>query len=243
MSVPPFLSFSVSLLFYLVFIFSISSPLDVSPSQYFCSLSLILPLPFSVCSVPLVWVMKSLLSLSVRGGLGVGTDGFQAPSLCTLSAGIVLGWEGSPQMGRVVCVPRGLTCCPDSRGGVAPLLLLAAPGDWRCVYTCMYACVHTYMPGLHVCARTHVYVCMCAPTHTRASVHAHTHPCIACAHVCMPVHVCVRSDMHVHTCAYVCTHASGHPRVCVHVHSCVCTSVYVCVCVVHDRRGPCLLLG
>ena len=154
--------------------------------------------------------------------------------LGSLSLHLVLGWEGSPQMGKVVCVPWGLTCCPESCGGVALLLLLAAPGDWRCVYTGMYACVHTYTPALHVCACTHMYMCTCVQWCT------HVYLC-RCTSVHLFVHVCV------HTCdcthMYVYTHATEHPCVCVHVHSCACTFVYICVSVVHDRRRPCLFLG
>lgn len=234
----------MSLLFYLIFIFSISLPLDVSPFQEFCFLSLTLPLPFSFCLFCASCLGREVSALNVRGGLGAGTDGFQAPSLCALSAGIVLGWEGSPQVGKVVCVPWGLTCCPESCGGAALCSCLQHLGTGdvcTCVcirarvYTCV--CMRAHIYACTVCMHTHAYVHTCVAVHTRASVHACMCRCIhafTCAHVCTcictSVHTRAHMYTHVHTCTHVYTRAPEPPHVCVCAQLCVHACVHMCMC-------------
>lgn len=172
--------------------------------------------------------MKSLLSLSVRGGLGAVTDGFQAPSLCTLSAGIVLSWEGSPQMG-------GWSVCHGgshaARSHVGELLCCSCLQHLGTGDVCTRVCMHVRTYICLDCMCVHAHTCMCAAVHTRASVHAHMHTCIC---VCTHVHVCVCSDTHVHMCrhAVVCTHVHmcAHMHLGTHVYVCMCTAVYARLC-------------
>lgn len=54
----------------------------------------------------------------------------------------VLGWEGNPQAGRVICVLWGFTCWPGSRGSCSLLCAAHSTGEPVCVCTCvcMFVC-------------------------------------------------------------------------------------------------------
>ena len=186
--------------------------------------------------------MKSLLSLSVRGGLGAVTDGFQAPSLCTLSAGIVLSWEGSPQMGRWSVCHGGSHA---ARSHVGELLCCSCLQHLGTGDVCTRVCMHVRTYICLDCMCVHAHTCMCAAVHTRIRVHVciHAHTCICSrthaymhlhVHVCTHVHVCVCSDTHVHMCrhAVVCTHVRmcAHMHLGTHVYVCMCTAVYARLC-------------
>lgn len=93
--------------------FSLLCPLCLCffPSHSFLLSSFLWP-----CSVSLIWDAESLLSVSAGGGPGVGPTGFQAPSLCTSSPEVSLGWEGTPGWeGAHVWAQShagDLLCCP-----------------------------------------------------------------------------------------------------------------------------------
>ena len=99
LSLPVLLSWALSLHFnpcclsdfLSLFTFSVSGFLSLSTTSLCRFFSLILRL-----SLPLHLFCVSRLGygVSAGGGLRVGTDRFQAPSLCTLSPEVVLGWVG-----------------------------------------------------------------------------------------------------------------------------------------------------
>ena len=111
------------------------------------SLSLSFPLVLS-CSFSLSGLVLRLssgrqsLCFVCRKRARVGTSGFQAPSLCTLSPEVALGWERAPRWGggHPGAQSRTGNLSPESHGEPALLLLLAAHRD-----SCTWVCLHMGM--------------------------------------------------------------------------------------------------
>lgn len=164
LSLPVLLSWALSLHFnpcclsdfLSLFTFSVSGFLSLSTTSLCRFFSLILRL-----SLPLHLFCVSRLGygVSAGGGLRVGTDRFQAPSLCTLSPEVVLGWEGSPHLGRGPSVAHGAHTLPSHMGNLLCCSCWQHPGPREpvcvCGHTCTCVCVC-------VCARVRAHVCMWA---------------------------------------------------------------------------------
>lgn len=256
--VSPFLSFSVSLLFYLVFIFSISLPLDVSPFQEFLLSLFPFSLPFSFCLFCASCLGREVSALSVRGLGGWHPTVSRAPSLCTLSASCS-GLGEPPGREGGLCA-MGARMLPRVTWG--RLLSALVCGTWglaMCVH--VHVCVHVCMHASHTCHHCTVYAHTRTCAHACSSARMRICPCVPCrrthaftrAHVCVHLCVCSRTPTcatRVHTCAYVhtrarrvcvcaqlCVHACGHVCVCTRVctrvcaHSCVCACGHMCACV------------